>query len=76
MGCCGGGSGSLLELGQGGRVGCFYAGAVSFRAGDLCVGAVVVAHTVGGGGVLAEELELVEGVGCHRCGEVSMKVFN
>lgn len=66
------GGGSLLELGQGGGVGCFYAGAVALWAGDFGVGAVVVAHAVGGGRVLAEELELVEGVGGYGWDEVSM----
>lgn len=42
------------------------------RAGDFGVGAVVVAHAVGGGRVLAEELELVEGVGGYGWDEVSM----
>lgn len=42
---------------------CFYAGAVSLWAGDFGVGAVVVAETVGCGGVLGKELQLGEN-GC------------
>jgi hypothetical protein len=38
------------------------------RAGDLGVGRVVVAEAVGGGGVLGEELELVEDGGGYGYG--------
>lgn len=39
---------------------CFYAGAVSLWASDFSVGAVVVAETVGCGGVLGKEFQLGE----------------
>jgi hypothetical protein len=42
---------------------CFYAGAVSLWAGNFGVGAVVVAGTVGCGGVLGKEFQLREN-GC------------
>ena len=41
------------------------------RAGDFCVGAVVVAEAVGGGGVLGVEFELGEEGWGYRCGCVS-----
>ena len=55
--------GVLFELSQCVCVSCFDAGAVALRAGDFCIGAVVVAETVCCGGVLAEEIELVQDVG-------------
>jgi hypothetical protein len=54
---------AVFKFGQGVGGGGFDERAVSLGAGDLCVGRVVVGRAVGGGGVLAEELELGEEVG-------------
>lgn len=57
----------LLKFCQGIGVCLLNPRAISLRACDLGVGAVVVAQTVCCSGVLAEELELVEDAGRDSC---------
>lgn len=58
---------AVFEFGEGVGAGGLDAWAVSLRAGHFCVWGVVVAETVGGGGVLGEEFELGEEGGGYGC---------